>query len=107
MEGSLGSRPGRGGAYATNYAICKGHLYRPTPNVGRVTDIVLPCLDEAAALPWVLARIPPGDQAIVVDNGSRDGSAQLAAALGAAVVHCPQRGYGAAVFFFNDTATTE
>ena len=35
-------------------------------------DVVLPCLDEAEALPWVLGRIPPGWRAIVVDNGSRD-----------------------------------
>ena len=37
-------------------------------------DIVLPCLDEAQALPWVLERIPDGSTAIVVDNGSTDGS---------------------------------
>jgi len=59
-------------------------------------DVVLPCLDEAAALPWVLSRIPPGARAIVVDNGSRDGSADLARSLGAIVVPCEQRGYGAA-----------
>lgn len=59
-------------------------------------DIILPCLDEAAALPWVLSRIPQGAQAIVVDNGSTDGSAQLAARLGARVITCPERGYGAA-----------
>lgn len=56
----------------------------------------MPCLDEAAALPWVLARIPAGARAIVVDNGSRDGSPRLAADLGASVVHCARRGYGAA-----------
>jgi glycosyltransferase involved in cell wall biosynthesis len=61
-----------------------------------VIDVVLPCLDEAEALPWVLARIPPGARAIVVDNGSTDGSAHLAAELGATVVMCRQRGYGAA-----------
>jgi glycosyltransferase involved in cell wall biosynthesis len=61
-----------------------------------VIDIVLPCLDEAAALPWVLSRIPPGARAIVVDNGSVDGSARIARSLGARVVACPQRGYGAA-----------
>jgi glycosyltransferase involved in cell wall biosynthesis len=59
-------------------------------------DIVLPCLDESAALPWVLARIPSNSRAIVVDNGSTDGSADLARALGAEVVTCEQRGYGAA-----------
>lgn len=59
-------------------------------------DVVLPCLDEAAALPWVLARIPDGWRAIVVDNGSSDGSADIARAHGASVVHEPRRGFGAA-----------
>ncbi|MGA6156286.1 glycosyltransferase family 2 protein [Stenotrophomonas sp. NPDC087984] len=59
-------------------------------------DVVLPCLDEAAALPWVLARIPAGWRAIVVDNGSTDGSATIARAHGATVVHEPRRGFGAA-----------
>ncbi|GAB2808344.1 glycosyltransferase family 2 protein [Actinoallomurus bryophytorum] len=59
-------------------------------------DVVLPCLDEAAALPWVLGRMPDGYRAIVVDNGSTDGSADVAAAHGAQVVHEPRRGFGAA-----------
>jgi glycosyltransferase involved in cell wall biosynthesis len=59
-------------------------------------DLVLPCLNEAAALPWVLERIPPGVRAIVVDNGSTDGSAAVAARLGATVVQCEVKGYGAA-----------
>ena len=60
-------------------------------------DVVLPCLDEAAALPSVLAGMPPGYRPIVVDNGSTDGSPQVAAAHGALVVNEPRRGYGAAV----------
>lgn len=60
-------------------------------------DVVLPCLDEAAALPGVLAAMPAGYRAIVVDNGSTDGSPAIAAAHGATVVHEPRRGYGAAV----------
>jgi glycosyltransferase involved in cell wall biosynthesis len=60
-------------------------------------DVVLPCLDEAAALPGVLAALPPGYRAIVVDNGSTDGSPDVAAAHGARVVHEARRGYGAAV----------
>ncbi|MEV6929853.1 glycosyltransferase family 2 protein [Dactylosporangium sp. NPDC051485] len=59
-------------------------------------DVVLPCLDEAAALPWVLSRMPAGYRAIVADNGSCDGSPALAAAFGATVVHATPRGFGAA-----------
>ena len=59
-------------------------------------DVVLPCLDEAAALSWVLSRIPAGYRAIVADNGSTDGSPAIAARYGAHVVHVPQRGFGAA-----------
>ncbi len=70
-------------------------------------DLVLPCLDEASALPWVLSRLPAGVRAVVVDNGSRDGSAELAAALGALVVRCPQRGYGAACHAGLQAATAE
>ena len=44
----------------------------------------------------MLDRIPPGWRAIVVDNGSTDGSAEIARALGATVVHEPRRGFGAA-----------
>lgn len=60
-------------------------------------DVILPCLDEAAALPGVLAAIPAGHRAIVVDNGSGDGSPAVAAEHGALVVHESRRGYGAAV----------
>ncbi|GLX92130.1 glycosyl transferase [Herbidospora sp. NBRC 101105] len=59
-------------------------------------DVVLPCLNEAEALPWVLERVPPGWRALVVDNGSTDGSAELARSLGATVVHESRRGFGAA-----------
>ena len=59
-------------------------------------DVVLPVLDERAAIPWVLERMPAGYDPIVVDNGSRDGSGELAAQLGAQVVHEPRRGFGAA-----------
>lgn len=57
---------------------------------------MLPCLNEAQALPWVLARVPQGWRAVVVDNGSTDGSADLARSLGATVVEEPRRGFGAA-----------
>jgi glycosyltransferase involved in cell wall biosynthesis len=59
-------------------------------------DVVLPCLDEAQALPWVLSRMPAGYRAVVVDNGSTDGSAGIAARAGALVVTESRRGFGAA-----------
>jgi glycosyltransferase involved in cell wall biosynthesis len=70
-------------------------------------DVVLPCLDEAAALPGVLSAMPAGYRAIVVDNGSSDGSPAVAAAHGATVVHEPRKGYGAAVHTGLSCASTE
>jgi glycosyltransferase involved in cell wall biosynthesis len=70
-------------------------------------DIVLPCLDEALALPWVLERIPYESRAIVVDNGSTDGSTDVARSLGAMVVECQDRGYGAACHAGLEAATAE
>jgi glycosyltransferase involved in cell wall biosynthesis len=63
-----------------------------------VIDVVLPVLDEREALPGVLGAMPRGYHPIVVDNGSRDGSADLARRLGATVVVEPKRGFGAACF---------
>ena len=60
-------------------------------------DLVLPCRDEAAALPDLVARVPAGFSVVVVDNGSTDGTADVARRLGATVVVEPVPGYGAAV----------
>jgi len=59
-------------------------------------EVILPVLDEVDAIPQVLGALPPGYGAIVVDNGSRDGSGERAAELGARVVEEPVRGFGAA-----------
>lgn len=61
-------------------------------------DVVLPVLDEASAIPGVLAAFPLGYNPIVVDNGSIDGSAEIAREHGAAVITEPHRGFGAACF---------
>jgi len=61
-----------------------------------LVDIVMPCLNEAGALPWILGRLPEGYRAIVVDNGSTDDSAEVARSLGAHVVTEPRRGFGSA-----------
>ena len=59
-------------------------------------DVIFPCLNEEAALPWVLSRLPEGYRAIVVDNGSTDRSAEVAREYGATVVLEPRRGFGSA-----------
>ena len=69
--------------------------------------VILPVLNERAALPWVLERMPAGYEPLVVDNGSTDGSGELAAALGAQVVHEPRPGFGAACFAGLCAARTE
>ncbi len=60
-------------------------------------DLILPCRNEALALPALLERVPAGMSVIVADNGSTDGTADVARALGARVVHESRPGYGAAV----------
>ena len=60
--------------------------------------MILPVLNEAEALPWVLGRMPAGMFPLVVDNGSSDGSAEIASRLGARVVHEPRPGFGSACF---------
>jgi glycosyltransferase involved in cell wall biosynthesis len=72
-----------------------------------VIDVVLPALDEAAALEGILRRVPAGYRPIVVDNGSTDGTAAVARAAGAAVVVEPVRGFGSACFAGLLAATSE
>jgi glycosyltransferase involved in cell wall biosynthesis len=72
-----------------------------------VPDVILPVLNERDAIPWVLERMPDGYRAIVVDNGSIDGSGELAASLGAHVVHEPVPGFGSACFAGLTAATEE
>jgi glycosyltransferase involved in cell wall biosynthesis len=70
-------------------------------------DLVIPCRDEAPALRVLLPRVPEHFSVIVVDNASRDDTAQVAAALGARVVKEPIPGYGAAVHAGLTAATRE
>ncbi|MFM7535152.1 MAG: glycosyltransferase family 2 protein [Acidimicrobiales bacterium] len=69
-----------------------------------VVSVVLPCLDEAGCVAEVvgeafqaIADAGLTGEVVVADNGSQDGSPELAAAAGARVVHQPVRGYGAAL----------
>src|SRR6202008_4062372 len=54
-----------------------------------VVTVVLPCLNEAEALPAVLSAIPVGYRALVVDNNSTDDTAGVAGRHGAQVVAEP------------------
>ena len=58
--------------------------------------VIIPALNEQRALPMVLGDLPKVGRVIVVDNGSTDRTADVAATGGATVVSEPQRGYGAA-----------
>jgi glycosyltransferase involved in cell wall biosynthesis len=69
--------------------------------------VVIPCRDEAPALPALLGALPLGFRALVVDNGSRDRTAEVALELGATVVDEPRAGYGAAVHAGLEAATSE
>jgi glycosyltransferase involved in cell wall biosynthesis len=73
---------------------------------GNAVTVVLPCLNEEESLPAVLAAIPAGYQALVVDNNSTDGTAAVAARHGARVVTESRPGYGAAVHAGLVAATT-
>lgn len=99
---------------ATGQAEPAGHIATAVPANTEVragpailVDVVLPCLNEVSALPGVLASLPPGFRALVVDNGSTDGSAALAATLGAVVVSEPRRGFGSAAHAGLLAATAE
>ena len=70
-------------------------------------DVVLPVLDEACAIPGVIASLPPGFAPLVVDNGSTDGSADIAREAGARVVDAPRRGFGAACYAGLVAATSD
>lgn len=62
-----------------------------------VIAVVIPARNEALALPHVLGAIPARvDHVIVADNGSTDGSADVARTHGARTVNVPQAGYGRA-----------
>jgi glycosyltransferase involved in cell wall biosynthesis len=79
----------------------------PEPQI----SVVIPCLDEEEAVGSVVEQAWTGiersgrtGEVVVVDNGSTDASAAVAAAAGARVVHEPRRGYGRAYLTGIDAA---
>ncbi len=78
----------------------------PTPsrlvNVGNEDTtlrvaVLIPALNEAESLPALFAEIPEVDRIVLIDNGSLDGTADIAANLGAEVIQQSKRGYGNAI----------
>jgi glycosyltransferase involved in cell wall biosynthesis len=71
---------------------------------GPQVSVILPCLNEAETLEvcvgkalGTLRRLGLRGEVIVIDNGSTDGSPEIAARCGARVVHETRRGYGSAL----------
>jgi hypothetical protein len=67
-------------------------------------SIVMPCLNEAETLETCIVKANGflsshgvAGEVVIADNGSTDGSQQIAERLGARVVHVPERGYGSAL----------
>src|SRR5262245_13520441 len=84
----------------------------PVPLAGRSSaqtcelTIVMPCLNEALTIETCVRKALKflsdtgiDGQALVGDNGSTDGSQEIARRCGARVVSVPIRGYGAALYY--------
>src|SRR3954447_22707308 len=76
---------------------------KPYPGRAMRVSVVIPCLNEAETIAECVTQARKAlreygfeGEVIVVDNGSTDGSGDLADAAGAIVVHEPRRGYGSA-----------
>ena len=75
----------------------------PTDTQRASVSVVIPCLNEAGSIERcvrtaleVLEESGYDGEVVVADNGSTDGSAQLAERAGAVITHEPRRGYGSA-----------
>src|SRR6476660_5317108 len=67
-------------------------------------SILMPCLNEAETLATCIRKAQKAlddlnvhGEVVIADNGSTDGSPEIAAALGARVIHVPEKGYGSAL----------
>jgi glycosyltransferase involved in cell wall biosynthesis len=67
-------------------------------------SILMPCLNEAETLEICIKKaqksledLNVNGEVIIADNGSTDGSPEIAASLGARVVHVAEKGYGSAL----------
>lgn len=87
----------------TSVAVESVRLPPAAPLTAARVSVVIPCLNEAENIEECVSRARAvldeyaiAGEVIVVDNGSEDGSGDLARAAGASVVEEPRRGYGQA-----------
>ena len=86
-------------------ASCLGDIESGAADVAAVeVSVVMPCLNEADTLATCIEKAQRSmaeagidGEVIVADNGSTDGSIEIAEQLGARVVHVEQKGYGSAL----------
>ena len=91
--------------------IARASSTLPTSTTEVELSVIMPCLNEADTLQTCIRKAQEGIAAasingeiIVADNGSTDGSQQIAQSLGARVVHVAPRGYGNALMGGIDAA---
>jgi 4,4'-diaponeurosporenoate glycosyltransferase len=82
------------GLVAGAYLLARIPLLRPGRRADAWVSVIVPARNEAATLPKLLASLasldPAPAEVIVVDDGSTDGTGQIAAAAGVAVVEAPE-----------------
>src|SRR6266478_1687508 len=88
----------------TNLSIQKDKPSGPQYGVTLDVSVVIPCLNEANSLAFCVEKALTAirsaglhGEVIVADNGSTDGSVEIAEHNGATVIRVPERGYGAAL----------
>src|SRR5258708_8858746 len=88
----------------TNLSIQKDKLSGPQCGATFDVSVVIPCLNEANSLSFCVEKALTAirsaglhGEVIVADNGSTDGSVEIAEHNGATVIRVPERGYGAAL----------
>jgi glycosyltransferase involved in cell wall biosynthesis len=87
-------------------SVTESHISNAAGDAGHAEltlSVVIPCLNEADSIAIVVGKAVDtmrregiAGEVVVADNGSTDGSVELAERAGARVVHEPRKGYGSA-----------